>query len=75
MLFAINHLQHSCIYICISCIHKFVLCICSLINLWIWYLYVKHENFVGLPIPIVVVSVILSYDKYGIKDDNGETIS
>ena len=31
-------------------------------------------NFVslGLPIPIVVASVGLSYDKYGIKSDNGE---
>ena len=31
-------------------------------------------NFVslGLPIPIVVVSVGLSYDKYGIKSDIGE---
>ena len=33
------------------------------------------KMFVGLPIPIVTISVGLSYDKYGIKDDNGETIS
>ena len=32
--------------------------------------------FLGLPIPIVAVSVGLSYDKYGIKDNNNnETIS
>ena len=28
--------------------------------------------YVGLPIPIVAVSVGLSYDKYAIKDGNGE---
>ena len=30
---------------------------------------------VGLPIPIAVVSAAVSYENYGIKDDNGETIA
>ena len=38
-----------------------------------WYVRI-YSIFVGLPIPVVLTSVILSYDKYGIKSDNGETI-
>ena len=34
-----------------------------------------YDAFVGLPIPIVGISVGLSYDKYGIENDNGKTIS
>ena len=44
----------------------------------IWTGFHKSSHiccFIGLPIPIVAVSFGLSYDKYGIENDNGDTIS
>jgi len=37
--------------------------------------YILIPAYVGLPIPIVAISVGLSYENYGIKDDNGNRIA
>ena len=51
--------------VAIYCIHPYE---------WLLNVYISW-CLVGLPIPIVAVSVGLSYDIYGIEDANEKTIS